>query len=242
MKDDVLSLLSSKQKHLRKKLLTKLYTLGLSHIGSCLNSIDIIHAIYQFKDKQDRFVLSNGHAGYALYTVLEDHGLVTSESNNFHDIHPLRAESQYIDASTGSLGQGLPIAVGMALAKPMQMVYCTISDGEISEGSIWESFRFIIDSKIKNIQIFLTANGWSAYDGVDAEVLYKRIRGFGMPITRCNGHDSKKLDSLLKKYSKSTRLFFCDTTSDQFLFLKGLDAHYHKMSKTEFESAIMELQ
>src|SRR3989338_1534763 len=133
--------LTFEQKQTRKRILEISYFSKFSHLGSCFSAVDLINAVYMIKKKEEKFILSNGHAGVALYAILEKNGLVDRASVEKLYIHPDRNPRLSIDVSTGSLGHGLPIAVGMALADRTKSVYCIISDGEISEGSIWEAFR-----------------------------------------------------------------------------------------------------
>ena len=136
------------QKQLRRRLLEVTYREKLSHLGSCLSALDVMIAVYGIKRPEDKFVLSNGHAGLALYVVLEKEGLLDLESLwKDLNIHPDRCLEKGIHVSTGSLGQGLPIALGMAMADPKRDIYCMISDGECAEGSIWESLRILVESK-----------------------------------------------------------------------------------------------
>jgi len=140
----------------------------LAHLGSNLTSVDIINEIYGIKEKDEPFILSMGHAGLALYVVLEKYyGLNAEDIFLDHGVHPERCLRCGIDCSTGSLGMGLPIAVGMALADRTKNVYCLISDGEAAEGTIWESANVIRKYKVDNLKLYLNYNGWSAYDSVE---------------------------------------------------------------------------
>jgi transketolase len=95
-----------------------------------------------------------------------------------YGIHPERDLENFIDVSTGSLGLGLTIATGMALANPNINIYCLISDGESAEGSIWEALRFIDENNISNIKIHTNINGWAAYKPVDSDKLSQRLKLF----------------------------------------------------------------
>lgn len=180
---------------------------GLSHLGSCLTAVKIIEEIYEEKQPQDRFVLSSGHAGLALYCVLEKYLQVDAEELfEKHGVHPNRDLENGIHCSTGSLGQGLPIALGMALSDRSKTVYCLISDGECAEGSIWEALKAKRDLKVDNLKIYVNCNGYSAYDAVDLEYLEKRLNSF------CDV-EIRNTSEVLKKYP----------------FLNGIDAHYCKV-------------
>ncbi len=150
-----------KNADLKKRILEISYKNKLSHLGSCLTAVDIIKEIYDKKKENEPFVLSSGHAGLGLYCVLEARGGRNAEEIfSHHGVHPDRCNECGIDCSTGSLGQGLPIAVGMALADRSKNVYCLISDGEYSEGSIWESLRIKREQTLDNLIIYCNFNSW----------------------------------------------------------------------------------
>ena len=139
----------------------------LSHLGSNLTAVNIIDEIYQIKKENEPFILSCGHAGLALYTVLEKYyGFDAEKLYLKHGTHPYRDLDDKIYCSTGSLGMGLGIAVGIALAYWWKNVYCLISDGECFEGSIYEAANVIRKYKVSNLKVYLNWNGMSAYDYV----------------------------------------------------------------------------
>jgi transketolase len=231
------------QKKNRRRLLDIIHNAHLSHIGPCLSVIDIIEAIYQIKDKGEKFILSNGHAGVALYVVLEKHGYPIRIDTTNISVHPDRNPRAGIDVSTGSLGQGLPIAVGIALSNRQKSVYCLISDGECAEGSIWESLRIIKDNNIYNLKIILSVNGWGAYDPIYSPDLYRRVKGFGFNIVKVNGHNIEKIKKVLTlKTTDKPILCFASTTSHQFPFLKGQDAHYYSMKDEDYQLVCQQLK
>lgn len=166
-------------KNLSNRLIEISFKHKLSHISSCLTSLPIIFDIYNRKQKEEKFVLSNGHAGLALYVVLEHfYGIDAEFLLDKHGIHPCYDPENYLDCSTGSLGLGLPVAVGFALADPSKKSYCLISDGESFEGSIWESLNFVGNKKINNLELHVNINGYSAYDHVDMGLLIQKIKLF----------------------------------------------------------------
>jgi len=228
--------LTRRQKENRRRILEISHKYKLSHLGSCLSVVDLIDAIYRTKKKEEKFILSAGHGGVALYTVLEKFGFSDAEKLfKKHGVHPNRDEVRGIHCSTGSLGQGLPIAIGMALADKNRNVYCLISDGECAEGSIWESLRIAGDQKINNIKIIINANGWGAYENILLKPLMTRIKSFNCVFEKVNGHDISQIIEILKKATKSKPLVvFAKTSSDALPFLKGQDAHYYIMSKQDY--------
>lgn len=164
---------------LNKRILEISIKHKLSHLGSCFTALPIIFEIYSKKNTQDKFVLSSGHAGLALYVVLEHfHGVDAEYLLKTYGIHPERDLDQFIEVSTGSLGLGITIAAGMAMSNPNINVYCLISDGECAEGSIWETLRFIDDENLSNIEIHANLNGWAAYKPVDTKKLTNRLKSF----------------------------------------------------------------
>ena len=137
----------------------------LAHLGSNLTSVDIIDEIYSIKKNDEPFVLSMGHAGVALYVILEKYyGFDAEKLYLKHGTHPNRDDKIY--CSTGSLGMGIGISVGMALVDRTKNVYCLISDGECFEGSVYESANVIRKYDIRNLKIYANWNGFSAYDSV----------------------------------------------------------------------------
>jgi transketolase len=146
--------------------------LHLAHVGSCLTAVNIIEEIYQIKKKDEKFILSCGHAGLALYVIIEKYeGINAEDIYKHHGAQPGRCDKCRLDCSTGSLGHGLPIALGMAMANRTKNVYCLISDGECSEGTMWEVSNVVRKYNVSNLKIYLNFNGWSAYDRVDERML-----------------------------------------------------------------------
>ena len=168
----------------------------LSHIGSCLTVNPILEEIYNKKTIDDIVVLSCGHAGLAQYVQIEKHsnGLINAEDLlNTMGIHPLRNVDKGIHVSTGSLGSGILVAVGLALAKKTRNVYCVLSDGECAEGSVWEALAVVKKLNIQNIIIHVNINGFSAYDEVDRKYLEDRLKVFYPSIII---HQTKNPESL----------------------------------------------
>ena len=200
---------------LKKRILEIAYKHKLSHLGSYLSAVGIIDEIYSNKNPEDIFILSSGHAALALYAVLEKYeGQNAEELFIKHGGHPHRNEKDGIYCSTGSLGLGITVAVGRALANKNRKVHVLISDGETAEGSVWEALRFIKESNLSNIEIYVNVNGYAAYDKVDVKYLVDRLKAF--------------LPTINIKY----------TSVNQYPFLRGLNAHYHVMSEKDYKSTI----
>jgi len=176
----------------------------LSHIGSCLTMSPILEQIYKIKNENDIVILSAGHAGVAQYVQIEKYsnGNINAEDLlNDMGIHPMRDIHRGIMTSTGSLGCGILIAIGLAIALKNRKVYCVISDGECAEGSVWEALAFCKKTNLQNIIIHVNINGFSAYDAVDRDYLEERLKCF--------------LPSII----------IHQTTNPEIL--GGLNAHYH---------------
>jgi transketolase len=195
-----------------KRIMDITYQEGLSHLSSTLSALPIIEEIYKEKKDNEVFILSNGHAGLALYVVLEDlYGIDATMLLHKHGIHPGKDLENKLYCSTGSLGSGLPIAVGHALADRTKNVYCMISDGEAAEGSIWESLRFIKESKLDNLKIYVNVNGMSAYEYLNVDYLIERLKAF---LPRINIRLSDPVE---------------------FSFATGLLTHYYVMKPGDYQ-------
>jgi len=166
-------------KELRKRLVEVAYKNKLGHLGSYFSSLEIIDEIYSKMDKDDIFILSSGHAALALYVCLEKYKGVNADMLfEKHGGHPHRDEENFIYCSTGSLGLGITVALGRAVANPNRKVHVLISDGECAEGSIWESLKTIVEQNITNIEVYVNVNGYAAYMEVDSVYLEQRLKAF----------------------------------------------------------------
>ena len=204
-------------KELYKRLLDICYERQLHHLGSYFSALQIIDEIYSQKNDDDIFILSNGHAVVALYVILEKYyGLDAVELHEKYGDHPKRNELDKLHCSTGSLGMGVTVAVGRALANPDRDVYCLLSDGECAEGSVWEALRFAYENKVTNLKLYVNANGWSAYDTVDLDYLENRIKAFHPDVN------------------------YVRTTVEHF-GLKGLHAHYTNFNEEQYKEALASL-
>lgn len=164
---------------LEKRVLELSYLNQTSHINSCLTAVDLIDNVYKNKKENDIFVLSSGHAAIALYAVLEKYYQHDAQKLfDKHGVHPNRDMENHIYASSGSLGQALGIAVGAAIADRGRDVYVLLSDGECSEGSVWETLRVASELRLENLRIVVNANGTGAYKGIDVDLLDQRLQMF----------------------------------------------------------------
>lgn len=192
---------------MEKRLVELTHKHKLGHLGSCLTTLPILEYIYKTKKDNDIVVLSSGHAGLALYTILEKYeGRDAEELVEKHGVHPNRDLENGIHVSTGSLGSGILVAVGYALADRSRDVHVVISDGECAEGSVWEALAFAYKENLKNLKVHANVNGYSAYDPVNKWYLWLR----------------------LKVFFWRTQVWF--TKTPRVAFLEGLKAHYHVMN------------
>ena len=200
---------------LKKRLIEIAYKHKWGHLGSYLSALAIIDDIYQKMDKDDIFILSSGHASLALYVCLEKYRGQDAEALFLkHGGHPHWDEEAGIFCSTGSLGLGITIALGRAVANKNRKVWVLVSDGECAEGSVWEALKTIVEQDITNIEVHVNANGYAAYRNVDLVYLENRLKAF--------------LPNIQIHY----------TSVEHFPFLKGLNAHYHIMKENDYQTAL----
>lgn len=203
---------------LRIDIIKALHAAKSGHPGGSLSAIDILTYLFINEIKRttenaldpdrDRFVLSKGHGVPALYAILTRLGLITSdELMNLRLLgsrtqgHPSLQDLPYVEASTGSLGQGLSIAVGMAMAgkldKKDYRVYCMIGDGETQEGQIWEAFLSAPKFKLDNLCVILDYNK-SQIDGYTSDVLniepyVNKLKAFNWHTIEIDGHNFEEI-------------------------------------------------
>lgn len=189
------------------------------HVGSMLSMADTIAVLYNGilnvdaaqpkMDSRDRFVLSKGHAGAAVYAALCAKGFLPEDwlMTYYCDEGKLMGHISHhvpgVEFSTGSLGHGLPVAVGMALAAKLQKkthkVYCMMSDGDMNEGSSWEAIIFAAQQKLSNLVGIVDYNRVQALghseDVADLEPLDKKLELFGWNCVTVDGHDLEALEN-----------------------------------------------
>jgi transketolase len=204
---------------MRRIVLSQSKRANVGHIGSCLCVVDILAALYSSvlriaapdDPQRDRFVLSKGHAGLALYAALVLKGWLPEEQlgtfcgdNTLLGVHP-EVALPGVDFTTGSLGQGICMAAGAALAARLQgsdrRVYCLISDGECNEGSVWEAVMFAAAQRLSNLHVIIDFNGQQALaltrDVMDQSTMAERWRAFGWHTSEVDGHSIPQLTEAL---------------------------------------------
>lgn len=221
MKD--LKSLESVAKNIRRSIVSMICEAKSGHPGGSLSIVDILTALYygemkidptkQKMEGRDRFVLSKGHAAPALYAVLAERGyfpkeeLMTLRKFGSHlQGHPDMKKVPGVEISTGSLGQGLSVANGMALnAKLFQeeyRVYVMMGDGELQEGQIWEAAMTAAHYKLDNLCAFVDVNNLQIDGSVDVvmgvEPLDKKWEAFGWNVISIDGHNFEEIFSALE--------------------------------------------
>lgn len=163
-----------------KRILDLSLAHGISHVSSNLHAAEVLANIYRQKLPGDIVILSPGHCGLALYCMLEQ----LSGGPNAEALLKQHGEQPHLDpkhgihCTTGSLGMGLTVAVGYALAYPRVKIHVVLSDGECAEGCVWESLAFIQKANLRNLSVHVIANGFCALGTVDLEYLEARLRAF----------------------------------------------------------------
>lgn len=190
---------------------------GMGHIGGEFSVTDILVTLYLGVmaldgPEPDRLVLSKGHAAAALYAVLAEVGLLSEgdlttfvQADSALNGHPARTKVEAVEASTGPLGHGLPIAVGMAMAARLdgssRRVYVVTGDGEMQEGSNWEALMIAAHHGLDRLVLIIDRNGLqqgaAVADTSDLEPLDDKLRAFGWAVAEVDGHDVGQLQDIL---------------------------------------------
>ena len=218
---DKLNELQQIAKEIRKDILVETHEAKSGHPGGALSCTDILTAIY-FYEKQDgdKVVLSKGHSAPALYAALAEHGdIPKDELKTLRKLgsrlqgHPSSKALDKIDVSSGSLGQGLSIANGIAMAnkldKKKNNIYVILGDGEIAEGQVWEAAMSSAHYKLNSIIAFLDYNKMQI-DGTNDEVMTskpvdKKFKVFGWNVQVIDGHDFNQIIDAIEKAKKSRK-------------------------------------
>jgi transketolase len=164
---------------------------------------------------RDRLILSKGHGCYGLYAILADLGAIPEKEWRAYYTPEstlcgcLERRPEYgLEASTGALGHGLPMAVGLAFGARLQgkryHTFCIVGDGELQEGTSWEALQFAVKHELAGLTVIVDGNGLQAMDFTTnvldrtADDVVSRLRGFGLDPVRCDGHDVAELVEVLR--------------------------------------------
>ena len=263
--------LKSLAKTVRKDIISMLTESRSGHPGGSLSAADILTTLYfgemnidpnNPKDEnRDRFVLSKGHAAPVLYSVLARKGYFPVEElstlrkiNSRLQGHPSMKCLPGVDMSTGSLGQGISVSVGMALAGKIDSkdyrVYTLLGDGELEEGQVWEASMSAAHYKLDNLTAFVDFNGLQI-DGEITKVMNplpidKKFEAFGWNVLVIDGHDIKAIQDAIEK-AKNTKgkptVIICNTVKGKGVSFMENQASWHGTapSKEQCEQALTEI-
>ncbi len=240
---------------------------NVGHIGSSLSIADIVAALYgealripaHDDPDRDRFVLSKGHAALALYAALAASGLISQQELETYCSDGTRLAAhpepplQGIDFATGSLGHGLSLGAGAALAARMQgsgrRAFVLISDAECNEGSLWEAVMFSAHHRLGNLVAILDLNGQQALGYTD-QVMHLhdmpgRWRAFGWDVHEVDGHDPEAIAATIAGLDdESPHLLIADTIFGKGVsYMEGkIEWHYLPMTDEQYAQALSELE
>lgn len=257
---------------MRIEILKMLTEAGSGHTGGSLSAVDIVTALYFYKmrhdpknpkwEKRDRFILSKGHAAPLLYTALAlsgyfDKSLLKTLRKLGSPLqgHPCSKMLPGVEVSTGSLGQGLSIANGMALGlkldKSDSRVYCLLGDGEIQEGQVWEAAMTAAHYKLDNLCGIIDNNGLQidghCCDVMHIEPIVNKWQSFGWHVIDINGHDMEAIIAALdeaEKVKDKPTMIVARTIKGKGVSIFEGKVKYHGIAPTpeELEIAMEELK
>lgn len=242
-------MLEDKAKTVRREIINLAMEHRLSHIAPALSIVEILVALYEaVLNENDKFILSKGHACLSLYAILRQHGFNPTLSG-----HPDIQREQGIECTTGSLGHGLPMGTGMALARKLKKetgdIYVLISDGECQEGTTWESMLIASHHKLDNLTIIVDHNKMQTLGKVEDILslgnLKRKLDAFGCLTIDVDGHCIPEIVSALKKKTNgSPNVLIANTTKGKGISFMENKAEWHnKLPNTkELEIAIEELK
>jgi len=258
---------------LRQRLVTTSSTAKIPHLGSCLSCVELLVALYWQELRidparpedpdRDRFLLSKGHGAPILFQVLAERGFFPLErledfgkaGSVFHEHPPKPGYIPGIEAATGSLGHGLPMALGMALAARIQhrptRCYALLSDGECNEGSIWEAALLAASQKVHSLTAIIDFNKWQA-TGRSQEVmaldpLAAKWEAFGWHAQEIDGHDFEAIAAALaaaRAEPERPSVIVAHTVKGKGVSYMEDDNnwHYRTPSSEELAAALAELE
>lgn len=254
---------------IRVATLEALTHLGFGHYGGSMSVVETLAVLYGDVmridpadpdwPERDYFVLSKGHAGPALYSTLALKGYfpqemlqTLNENGTRLPSHPDRLKTRGVDATTGSLGQGISIAGGMALGHKLagrpNRVFCIVGDGELNEGQCWEAFQFIAHHKLNNLTVFVDWNKQQLDGELDEIIcafdLEGKFRAFGFDVCTVKGDDIAALLEVVKPVPAADarpRLVILDSIKGQGVpYLEKLSNSHHLRLTEEMKQALNE--
>lgn len=256
-------------KDIRNDIVDMIYSAGSGHPGGSLSCVEILVALYHKLmnlnldnegSRIDKFILSKGHASSCYYAVLSSKGYIPHEDlktfrkfDSYLEGHPC-IKINGVDVSSGSLGQGLSIANGMAISKKVSgkegNVYCLVGDGEIEEGQIWEACMSSSKYNLNNLILFVDNNGLQI-DGTIKDVknvdnLEEKFNSFGFYVQRINGHNSDEILTSVSNAKKSNKpnVIIANTIKGKGISFMENKAEWHgkKLTDEEYNLSKAELK
>lgn len=251
----------------RKRIIKMIYEAQAGHPGGSLSIIDMLTAIYEIdvdftSEKRSKVVLSKGHTVPAQYAELCAKGIIPEEElKTFRKVnsrlqgHPYTVTIPEVDATTGLLGQGLSIAVGIAIAKKNlkddNYVYAIVGDGEMQEGQIWESLLQAAHYKLDNLILVIDYNKLSSCgnvnESINLEPLADKIKAFNFNVIEIDGNNMEEvvnaLDEAYKSENKPTAII-CNTIKGKGVSFMENNPKWHSgaVSEEEYKTAMEELE
>jgi len=256
----------------RRDIIEMIYAGGSGHAGGSLSAVEILTALYfhvmrirpEEPDwpERDRFILSKGHAAPALYAVLAERGFFPVEELRTFNASGTRLQKHVdmhrvpgAEVSSGSLGQGLSIGVGMALADTMdgkdRCLYVLIGDGESQEGQIWEAAMAASHLKLDRIIAFLDSNGLQVdgfiRDIINLEPIETKWQSFGWRVQRVDGHDLRQILAAVDTAHRTLgrpHMIIGDTVKGKGISYmeNSIKWHSHPISDEEYHTAMADLE
>jgi len=226
--------LQEKAKEIRQKVVDYHFDTKTTHVGGSLSCVDLLTVLYyDIKKPGDSFVLSKGHCTSPLYVILHDLGLIPKEKFHSLEEHPTLNPEYGIQATTGSLGHGLSISLGMALARKDKKSFVLLSDGETDEGQIWEAARLASSLKLSNLVAIVDCNGWQAFKKADYFDLDKKFIAFGWRAVWCEGHNVSEIQEALSQKTDKPLVILAKTIKGKGIpeIENSLESHYCKLEK-----------
>jgi transketolase len=244
----------------RQRLLRMHFESGVGHIGGNLSVLDLLLTLHHdVMTAHDQFILSKGHAAGALYITLWTLGTLSDDDlNQFHrentllSAHPPAMGIDAILFATGSLGHGLGLANGLALALRLQgrpgRIFCITSDGEWNEGSTWESLIFACHRQLDNLVVIVDLNGLQGF-GRTAEVadlspIADRFRSFGAAVDEIDGHSPEELiNSAAQRFQSKPLVIVAKTHKGAGVsFMEDrMEWHYLPMTPEQYRQALLDV-
>ncbi len=249
-----------------KEMLSLYNEARAGHIGASLSCLDLLVYLFFYKmRKEDKFVLSKGHAACALYTVLNKAGKISDEllhtyykDGTFLAAHPPCGNKlEGIVFGTGSLGHGLSLAAGIALSSKLNNkkfnVYCIISEGDLNEGSTWEALLFSAQHKLNNLTIIVDNNNLQGFgsssDVLNLEPLADKLKSFNLDVAVVSdGNDFSNIHSVFSdlagttNHSKPKCIIAKTTKGCGVSYMENnMEWHYLSMNQEQYELAIKEV-